>query len=218
MNFKICGDVSKLGIKVAFLVINDIESHFYDDPFRSTIEKFYTQFANSNTQDTIDNDTNIVGYRKLHTEIGITDNSLAASPESLIKILFKHKTLRPINFIVDTYNYISIKNRISIGAHDLEHINGDVRLCFTKGDELFIPLGNNKPKKVTAGEYCYIDDENEILCRLDCRQCDKTKTSENTKSCLFILQGHEDISIDLIDSTANELQNIFNSFSTKTIL
>jgi DNA/RNA-binding domain of Phe-tRNA-synthetase-like protein len=141
--------------------------------------------------------------------VGITENSLIASPESIIKILLKHKSLRSINPIVDTYNYISIKNKVSIGAHDMEHIKGNVELRLTNGNELFIPLGKDKPQAINSGEYCYIDDSNEVICRLDCRQCDKTKTSNNTRSCLFIIQGNESTSLDLLHSTANQLLNLF---------
>jgi DNA/RNA-binding domain of Phe-tRNA-synthetase-like protein len=214
MNFKICEEVSALGIKAAFLVIHNIDNNQFDNSLKHKIDNFYTQYLKEYSNEHLENDSNIIGYRQLHKLIGITDKTLVASPESLIKLLFKHQSLRPINFLVDTYNYIAIKNKISIGAHDLKHINGNVRLCFTKGDERFIPLGKKKPQAIKSGEYCYIDDDNEILCRLDCRQCDKTKTTADTKDCLFIIQGHSDISIDAIKSTAVELQEIFRPYTT----
>jgi len=195
MNFKICEEVSALGLKVAFLVIHNIDNNQYDNSLEHKIDEFYTQFLNEYSTEHLENDSNIIGYRKLHKKIGITDKNLIASPESLIKLLFKHKSLRPINFIVDTYNYIAIKNKVSIGAHDLKHINGNVRLCFTKGDERFIPLGKK-------------------LCRLDCRQCNKTKTTTDTRDCLFIIQGHKNITSNLIKSTAEELLTIFSPYIT----
>ena len=215
MDFKICEDVSALGIHVVFLVIYDIDNTNYDVDLENTIYKFYKEFYTYYSSEDLEKDKNIIGYRELHKNIGINDKSLIASPESLIKILFKHKTLRPINFIVDTYNYVAIKNRISIGAHDIKHIYGDVRLCFTNGDEHFVPLGKKIPQVINKGEYCYIDDANEILCRLDCRQCDKTKTTVDTNSFLFIIQGHENISTITLESTAKELQTLIKSHSTK---
>ncbi len=141
MNFKICDDVSALGIKVAFLLIHGIENDTHDENIRNKIESFYAQLLYDHTLENLECDPKISGYRKLHETIGITDKTLLASPESLIRILYKHKSLRPINFLVDIYNYVAIKNRISIGAHDIKHISGNVRLCFTNGDEQFIPLG-----------------------------------------------------------------------------
>ena len=213
MNFNICEEVSELGIQVAFLIIRDINNNHYDNSLKDKIDKFYAQFLSKCSIESLEKDPNIVGYRKLHEKIGITDKSLIASPESLINLLFKHRTLRPINFLVDTYNYIAIKNRVSIGAHDLKNIKGNIRLCFTKGKERFIPLGRNKEQKINIGEYCYIDDNNDVLCRLDCRQCDKTKTTTSTKNCLFIIQGHSGISIDTIKSTAVEIQETFRTYT-----
>ena len=163
MNFEICEKVSALGIKVAFLIIHNIDNNHYDDSLKHKVDKFYTQFLNEYSIESLENDASIIGYRQLHKAIGITDKSLVASPESLIELLFKHQSLRSINFLVDTYNYIAIKNKVSIGAHDLKHINGNIRLCFTKGDEKFTPLGRNKTQIINSGEYCYIDDDNEIL-------------------------------------------------------
>lgn len=215
MDFKICEDVSALGIHVVFLVIYDIENTTFDVDLKNTIHKFYKEFCTYYSSEDLEQDKNIIGYRELHKNIGINDKSLIASPESLIKILFKHKTLRPINFIVDTYNYVAIKNRVSIGAHDTNNIYGNVRLCFTNGDEHFVPLGKKASQAINKGEYCYIDDANEILCRLDCRQCDKTKTTVDTNSCLFIIQGHENISTITLESTAKELQTLIKSDTPK---
>ena len=164
MNFKICEDVSALGIKAAFLVIYNIDKSFYDDLLKNKIKDFYVDFLKRYTPKDLENDESILGYRKLHKLTGIKDKTLVASPENLIKLLFKYSSFKPINNIVDTYNYIAIKNRVSLGAHDLEHISGNVRLCFSKGNEHFIPLGKKKSQAVGNGEYCYIDDNNEIIC------------------------------------------------------
>ena len=211
MNFKICEDVSSLGINVAFLQVYNINKNNNDVLIHNNFNSFYSDFLNNYNSDDLETDVKIIGYRNLHESIGVTDKSLVASPESLIKILFKHHSLKPINYIVDAYNYIAIKNRISIGAHDINRICGNVRLCFTNGNETFIPLGKNKSFDINNKEYCYIDDSNEIICRLDCRQCDKTKITTETKDCLFIIQGNKDISIKAIQEAADELINLLNT-------
>ncbi len=215
MKFKICKDVSALGVNVAFLLIYNIGHTRDDESLLNNINRSYSDFIDNYSYEDLEIDSNIIGYRKLHESIGVTDKSLIASPESLLKLLLKYHSLKPINYIVDTYNYIAIKNRISIGAHDIDRISGNVRLCFTNGNEIFIPLGKNKSFNIKSGEYCYIDDKNEILCRLDCRQCDKTKITIDTKDCLFIIQGNKNISIDKIKSTAEEMINLFKSSSAK---
>ncbi len=205
MNFKICDDVSALGIKVAFLVMHNLDMECYDNLIKEEIARFYLEFTNTVGPEDLEKDKNITGYRRLHEKAGVNEKSVIASPESLMTILFKHKTLRPINYIVDIYNYVAIKNRISIGAHDISKIHGNIRLCFTKGHERFIPLGKNKLQPLSKGEYCYIDDSDEVICRLDYRQCNKTKIGTTTDSCLFIIQGNEYIPEENLEATANEL-------------
>ena len=207
MKFKVCEDVSALGIKVVFLVIFDIDNTWHDEKFKNSIHIFYKKLIRHYSLSDLESDSSIIGYRQLHKNISITDKSIIASPESLIKLLFKHKNLKPINFIVDVYNYISIKNKLSIGGHDLDKIYGNVRLCFAEGNESFVPMGSKKQKTVGKRQYCYIDDSNEVICWLDCRQCEKTKISPHTKNCLFILQGHTDIPEQILLSTAEELQS-----------
>ncbi len=209
MECTVSDEASALGIHVAYLLISDIDRSFFTESLKNEIEHFYRNYSRTLTQEEIKNDPHFVGYRELHKQVGVKSKSLVASPESLIKILQKHNSLRPINYIVDTYNYIAIKNKVSIGAHDTELINGNVDLRIVDGNERFIPLGETNSQTVHAGEYCYVDGSNEIICRLDCRQCDKTKTSENTKSCLFIIQGNKYIQPELLEDVAKEIVDIF---------
>ena len=215
MEFYVSEKVSALGIKVIFLTISNLEEIRFNDTLKTDIEKYYETITSNLTPEELSVEPSIIGYQNLHKAVDIHDKSLIASPESLFRLLFKYGTLRPINRIVDAYNFIAIKNKISIGAHDMEHISGNVELRLTKGNEVFIPLGKNKPQAINAGEYCYIDDENEIICRLDCRQCDKTKISDNTKSCLFIIQGNKCISTEQLGTTAKELLRIFSLKNSK---
>ena len=209
MECKVSDEVSVLGIQVAYLLISDFNRSFFTKSLKNEIEHYYRDLLTALTHEELKNDPHIVGYQELHTQVGVKSKSLIASPESLIKILQKHNKLRSINYIVDTYNYIAIKNRVSIGAHDIELINGNVVLKIIDGNELFIPLGETDPQIVNTGEYCYVDDSNEIICRLDCRQCDKTKTSENTKSCLFIIQGNKYIQPNFLKNVAEQIVDIF---------
>ena len=118
MDFKVCEEVSALGVKVAFLVINNIDNNIRDELLKKEIENFYIEFTQNYSPENLENDANIIGYRKLHEKIDIADKSLVASPESLIKLLFKYKTLRPINFIVDTYalRFINVRHVCEGGA------------------------------------------------------------------------------------------------------
>ena len=136
---------------------------------------------------------------------------MTASPESNFRVLFEHNALRPINLIVDIYNFVSLKYRISAGAHDLEKIPGAVELKITRGDERFVPLGRSKLEAIPAGEYAYVDGDGEVLCRLECRQSEKTKIDPTTQNVLFILQGHAAISMAAMTQALDDLKTLLSA-------
>ena len=207
-SFSVRREVSDLGIKVVFLIIQGIDNNTSSEPLSKKINLFYKELVSTASFEALEKDPYVAGYRKLHQKIGVKDKSLIPSPESLIRLIFKYHSLKSINFIVDIYNYISVKNKISIGAHDLQYIHGYVRLDFTKGHESFIPLGRKSEMKINENEYCYIDDADNVLCRLECRQSDLTKMRDSTEDCLFILQGHSDIPEEKLLTTADELREL----------
>ena len=86
---------------------------------------------------------------------------------------------------------VSMETRLALGAHDLDRVVGDVTLRITDGSERYVPLGECLPIPVAAGEYSYCDDSNEVLCRLEVRQVNKTATTPKTTRAFFIVQGNE---------------------------
>ncbi|MCL6559549.1 MAG: hypothetical protein K6U74_12275 [Firmicutes bacterium] len=130
----------------------------------------------------------------------------------MIKFFLKKKDIPSINPLVDVYNCVSMETRLSIGAHDLGKLNGNVTLRMTTGEEYFLPLGSSGAEKIHAGEYCYVDDGNEVVCRLECRQSNKTKIDQQTENCLIIVQGNEYTSDNVILSTAHRLVNLVRQY------
>ena len=71
-------------------------------------------------------------YKKFHEEARLQD---AATPaEYLLGLIQKSGMLPNINKVVDCYNIVSAETLLSIGAHDLAHIKGDIRFSFNISD------------------------------------------------------------------------------------
>lgn len=77
----------------------------------------------------------------------------------------------------------------------------------TTGNETFYPLGSDAPVPVLPGEYAYMD-EREILCRLEVKQCKKTKITTETTSCFFIIQGNAATPLKYLYQAARELADL----------
>lgn len=63
-----------------------------------------------------------------------------------------------------------------------------------------------------AGEYAYCDDGNEVICRMEARQVEKTKVQDKTTNVFFIVQGNEETPEDDIKSTAQRLAELITRF------
>jgi DNA/RNA-binding domain of Phe-tRNA-synthetase-like protein len=154
---------------------------------REVIEEIQADF----TPEKIETDRTLQGFRRLHEAFGVSNRKNIAAPENLLRFLLKTGTLPRINLAVDLYNLVSVKTRLSLGAHDITHLVGDVHLRLTDGTEGFWPLGAPEPKGIAPGEYAYIDTgANEVICRLEVRQGDKTRVTADTTDCFYILQGN----------------------------
>ena len=210
MEFTVDNHVKSLGIDVVFLVIHNINNHETSLELQEIYKNYYSNILENSSYELIKNNKQLIGYDDLHKAVEVYKTELLASPQSLFKMLFDKKRMAQINYLVDIYNYISMKNLISIGAHDFDKINGNIRLSIAKDNEKFIPLGTKKKEPVSPGEYCYFDDSNEIICRLDCKQCNKTKITDHTKSTVIVIQGNNHIISDSLVMASNELIHLLS--------
>lgn len=126
-------------------------------------------------------------YMRLEREAGVADPTPPA--QYLIQIIQTKGRLPNINTVVDCYNLVSVERYLSIGAHDLDRIVGNVRFVTTRGGEKYTPLGSAVLESVSPGEYACMDDE-KILCRLGLKQCDETKITKATKEFMVYVQGN----------------------------
>ncbi len=201
-----------MGVKVKAVVFENIDNQSITPEFLSYREKqiqsLYEEYKEYNTKE----DPIIQGFYDLHSQVHVKRRKNPPASENLIKLLQKKQDLPHVNKVVDLYNIVSIQTGIALGAHDIDHIDGNVTLRLTNGSETFIPLGQSEPKEVTAGEYSYIDDSNEIICRLEIRQVEKTKVTDKTKNIYFIVQGNAQTPDTLLDQTVDLLISTITSY------
>jgi DNA/RNA-binding domain of Phe-tRNA-synthetase-like protein len=205
MKFIIEKDVLKIGIKALGVIIENIDNETITDEFlefrKNSINNLLDKYKDFNIKE----DEILEGFNKLHDNANVTRRKNIPASENLIKSLIKNNDIPSINKVVDIYNIVSIDSKISLGAHDIDKIKGDVTLKFTKGDELYYPIGTEELKEVKKGEYAYIDSDNEIICRLEVRQVNKTKITTSTKNVFYIVQGNEKTSYDYLYEVANKI-------------
>ncbi|MCZ6803195.1 MAG: phenylalanine--tRNA ligase beta subunit-related protein [Proteobacteria bacterium] len=205
-------EIHVLGIIVNFVIFKNIRNRKSDQSFHHYQQQVLSELIPDLSKEMLKEDHVLEGYRILRTKLGLSKNKYICSSEALLKYLLKRNTLPHVNLLVDIYNFLSVNTHISIGAHELRMINHCLDFRITNGDELFIPMGSDKPVNIQKGEYAYIDGSNEIICQLDHRQCHKTRINEATRSCLLIVQGNPNTTSDRINSVTKELIILVNKY------
>ncbi len=194
-------DVSKLGIKVKFAEIIGVDikkKHMGLEKLKDEIEK------NAELNHEV-----VEGYEKVYKKLGLTN--VKCSVYNLMDLVNKGGKLPTINTAVDSYNLISLKYSLVVGAHDREKLKGNVRVKILNGTEFYIPMGKDKREEVNTGEFGFVDDE-KVLCRLDIKQGDQTKITENTKNIIVYVQGNENTSDEYLLKALEEICNLIIKF------
>lgn len=189
------------GIRVASAVVSGVHNGTVPSTLENLRRAAALRVIETATSSEIADDPILQEFRALHERVGGSASRSVAAPEALLRAVIERRAPSPsINPIVDVYNLVSLETRLAIGAHDLVAIDGVVHLRFATGAERFHPLGGAGQVRVHPGEYVYVDDEEDVLCRLEVRQSEKTKITAETTEVLIIVQGNRAVSQDCVDA------------------
>lgn len=105
-------------------------------------------------------------WRAAYKAFGVKKTSYRSSVERLLKQIQQGRGLPRINPLVDTYNAISVRFRLPLGADDLDRVTGPLAFRRARVGESFQPLGGapgleDPPKE---DEVVYAD-AHKVLCR-----------------------------------------------------
>ena len=205
MEFSVEKAVLDSGVKMIFAVVRGIDNHVSDPAWQDHRTRRIAELYEVYKDLDIHSDPILEGFNILHDNVGVKRRKNIPASENLIRLLVKRGDLFYINQAVDIYNLISLESKLALGAHDMDRTDGDVTLRFTDGTERFVPLGQTEPVPVAEHEYCYCDDANEVLCRLEIRQVGKTAVDENSRNIFYIVQGNAATHDELLTETAQRI-------------
>ncbi|MBQ8912918.1 MAG: hypothetical protein IJ054_02610 [Lachnospiraceae bacterium] len=205
MEFFVEKAVLESGVKIIFPEVTGIDNTLKSEEWQEYRNNKIKELIERYEGIDVHSDAILEGFNILHDNVGVKRRKNIPASENLIKLLNKNHDLFYINQAVDIYNIISLDSKLALGAHDIDNVEGNVTLRFTDGSEKFIPLGQSEPIKVAPHEYCYCDDSNEVLCRLEIRQVNKTAVNENTRNIFYIVQGNEATSDEYLEKIAQEI-------------
>ena len=208
MEFFVEQAVLDAGVKIVFAVVHGLDNHGEDPEWAAYREKRLEELFEEYAELDIHTDPILEGLNILHDKTGVKRRKNIPASENLIKLLKKNHGMFYINQAVDIYNLISLESKLALGAHNIDRVEGNVTLRLTDGSERFVPIGQTEPVPVAPHEYCYCDDANEVLCRLEIRQVEKTKVDEEAQNVFYIVQGNEATPYELLYETAQKIVDL----------
>ncbi|MEK7117135.1 MAG: phenylalanine--tRNA ligase beta subunit-related protein [Patescibacteria group bacterium] len=205
LKFEVTKEVLDLGVKILaarIIGVQNTDSNTNFETYKnSELEKIKQEWVGRKYKD----DPVLAGFRDLHTKVGRSNRDYVASPEGLRWLFLERNRFPHINTLVDIYNLISIKTGLALGSHDIDRVQGNIYLRFTKGDEIFVPLGKTEPLAIFPGEYGYIDDGNNVICRLEVLQVEPTKITVDSKDIFMIIEGNVNTDVEYVRNAAKEV-------------
>ncbi len=146
----------------------------------------------------------ITSYRKLYKQMGIDWHSRRPSPEALLRRVALKKGLYTINTCVDAYNLVVMKNRVSIGAFDLDTIVFQTTLRYATEVEDILLLGDEEATKYKNTELAYFDKKSGYNIDFNYRDSQRTAVQLTTKNLYINVDGIYDISSQMVEQSLKE--------------
>lgn len=150
----------------------------------------------------------ILYYRDAFKELGINPNKFMSSIEAMLTRTSKGKGLPNISPIVDLGNAVSLKYMVPLGAHDIDTLEGDIEVRFSKEGDSFIPLGTEETEILEDGELIYSAGDNVRTRRWIWRQSEQGKITDESKNIFFPIDGFIDKNYDSVISARDELASL----------
>lgn len=146
----------------------------------------------------------IVSYRKLYKAMGIDWHSRRPSPEALLRRVVLKKGLYTVNTCVDAYNLVVMKNRVSVGAFELDRISFPTVLRLARDGEDILLLGDRKPTGYKNGEVAYFDQKGGYNIDFNYRDAQRTAVRMDTENVYINVDGISDITPDTVERVLKE--------------
>ncbi len=131
----------------------------------------------------------IIAYRQLYKSMGVDWHSRRPSPEALLRRIALKKGLYTVNTCVDAYNLVVLKNRVSVGAFDMDTMQFPTILRFPLPEETILLLGDEQPTAYKPTELAYFDQAGGFNIDFNYRDSQRTAVRETTKNLYINVDG-----------------------------
>lgn len=210
MRFSVEDKVFETLDKVCFAVVvaHGIDNTTQNLKFQKLLEENMLLCQNSLEGVNVKEMESVLCYREAFRKLNVNPNKYMCSIEALLTRISKGKGVPNINTVVDLGNAVSLKYKVPIGAHDIDTIQDEITLRFSKEQDYFIPFGGTETEPLDKNEIVYAVDNSVRTRRWTWRQSEEGKITTQSKNIFFPIDGFSDTNMDNMLSAQKELRDI----------
>ncbi len=198
-------------ISVGLAIIKNINVRKSNDTLEKEKETLLKNFEELTTEQ-LGAYPEIQSYRKLYKQMGVDWHSRRPSPEALLRRVALKKGLYTVNTCVDAYNLVVMKERVSVGAFDLDKLQFPTLMRFPKPGEEILLLGDSEPTAYKETELAYFDQQGGYNIDFNYRDAQRTAVTEQTKNVYINVDGIYDITPDKVQQVLEETCEIIMKY------
>lgn len=192
------------GVIVATNIDNNLDNSEVIEKLNSIIGECETKFKDAKIKELEE----ILYYRDTFKNLDINPNKFMNSIEAMLTRVSKGKGLPSISPVVDLGNTVSLKYILPLGAHDIDTLDGDIEVRFSKKGDTFIPLGCEETEVLDDGELIYCAGNNVRTRRWIWRQSEQGKITNDSKNIFFPIDGFSDKNYESVIAARDELADM----------
>ena len=164
--------------------VRGIDNHKTRERIAALLDRRVQEFAQVHAGENVRDLPGVKACREAFQALGMNPNKFLCSIEALAKRVQKGGQLPHINPIVDMGNAFSLQYLLPMGAHDIAKMDGGISVRFSTEEDRFLPMGEETPESMPAGELVYVSGHTVKTRRWIWRQSDDGKITGET-SCVF---------------------------------
>ncbi|MCK5474069.1 MAG: hypothetical protein KAI53_01570, partial [Candidatus Aenigmarchaeota archaeon] len=140
------------GLNIGVVVAKGIDNTGADGRINDVIREQEKEIISNFEKGTLSENPKINAWRKAYSSFGAKPKKYKCSVENLYRMILDGIELKPINKVVDIYNYISIKHIVPVGGDDIDNVDGSITLKIANGAEKFRELNSDCDTNPKEGE------------------------------------------------------------------
>jgi DNA/RNA-binding domain of Phe-tRNA-synthetase-like protein len=128
-------------------------------------------------------------FREAFRKMAINPNKFPCSVEALSARVARGGSFPEINPAVNLVNAYSLRYTLPMGAHDIDAVEGNIEVRFSRNGDRFIPFGGQEPEILEEGELVYAAGSTIKTRKWIWRQSDAGKVTAESKNVFFPIDG-----------------------------